>query len=130
MNEYVADTHALFWYLLNMPQLGSNADAVFDDADNGNAVICIPAIVFAELYYMNVKLKYQLNYAPAYQKIKQSGQFRIIPFEADDVLDFDRNSAVKEMHDRMIVGVARRLNAPLLTKDQNITASNLVAVIW
>ena len=54
----------------------------------------------------------------------------LVAFEADDVLDFDRDSAVKEMHDRMIVGVARRLNAPLLTKDANITASGLVSIVW
>jgi len=34
------------------------------------------------------------------------------------------------MHDRMIVGAARRLNAPLLTKDANVTASGLVKIVW
>ena len=51
-------------------------------------------------------------------------------FEAEDVLDFDADSAVKEMHDRMIVGVSRRLNAACLTKDLNITNSGLVKIIW
>lgn len=130
MNVYVTDTHALFWYLLNLPLLGSKASAAFDEADNGNAIIHIPSIVFAELYYTNVKLKNQIDFSVEFQKIKQSGQFVTIPFEADDVLDFDKDSAVKEMHDRMIVGAARRLNAPLLTRDQNITVGNLVTVIW
>ena len=51
-------------------------------------------------------------------------------YVTDDVLDFDKDSAVREMHDRMIVGAARRLNVPLLTKDQNITASGLVKIVW
>ncbi|CAN5857362.1 hypothetical protein BH20ACI4_BH20ACI4_34800 [soil metagenome] len=42
MNEYVADTHALLWYLQNSPRLGQNASAAFDEADNGNALIYIP----------------------------------------------------------------------------------------
>ncbi len=130
MNKYVTDTHSLFWYLLNLPFLSANANAVFDEAKNGNALIYIPAIVFAELFYMNVKLKNQIDFAVEFQKIKQSSQFVFVPFEADDVLDFDADSAVKEMHDRMIVGVARRLNAPLLTKDVNITASGLVKIVW
>ena len=130
MNKYVTDTHSLFWYLLNLPLLSAKANAAFDEAKNGNAIIYIPAIVFAELFYMNVKLKNQIDFAVEFQNIKQSGQFVLVAFEVDDVLDFDKDSAVKEMHDRMIVGVARRLNAPLLTKDQNITASELVKIIW
>jgi len=69
MNEYVADTHSLLWYLLNLPALGKQASAAFDEADNGNALIHIPAIVFAELFYLNVKLKNQIDFAVEFQKI-------------------------------------------------------------
>ena len=55
MNFYLADTHAVYWYLINSPLLGANASQVFDEADNGNAVIYIPVIVLAELYYLNQK---------------------------------------------------------------------------
>jgi hypothetical protein len=34
------------------------------------------------------------------------------------------------MHDRMIVGLARRLNAPLLTADAQMTAARLAPVVW
>ncbi|MCY7375390.1 MAG: PIN domain-containing protein [Pyrinomonadaceae bacterium] len=130
MNEYVTDTHTLLWYLLASPSLSVKAKSVFDRAASGSALIYIPSIVFAELYFLNIKQKLIIDFDNEFQKIKQSGQFISVPFEADDVLEFDKNSAVKEMHDRMIVGVARRLNAPLLTKDQNIAASNVVTVIW
>ena len=130
MNKYVTDTHSLLWYLINSPLLGKNASVAFGDAENGFALIYIPAIVFAELYYLNVKNNQIIDFQRDFQKIKQSAQFVLVPFEADDVLDFDKNSAVKEMHDRMIVGAARRLNAPLLTKDVNITDSGLVQIIW
>jgi hypothetical protein len=47
MNFYVSDTHALFWYLINSPLLGVNAHLAFDEADAGQALIYIPAIVIA-----------------------------------------------------------------------------------
>jgi PIN domain nuclease of toxin-antitoxin system len=47
MNLYVADTHALFWYLTNSPSLGANASLAFDEADADQALIYIPAIVVA-----------------------------------------------------------------------------------
>jgi PIN domain nuclease of toxin-antitoxin system len=129
MNEYVIDTHALYWYLTASPFLSQRAKDALDEGKQGTALIYIPAIVFAELFYMNVKLKNRIDFAVEFQKISQSGQFVFVSFEASDVLDFDKDSAVKEMHDRMIVGAARRLNAPLLTKDANITASGLVKTI-
>ena len=55
MNFYVTDTHALFWYLINSPLLGAGASGAFDEADNGQALIYIPAIVLAELYFLNEK---------------------------------------------------------------------------
>jgi PIN domain nuclease of toxin-antitoxin system len=130
MNEYVTDTHSLLWYLTDSPLLGKNASAVFDDSSDGVALIYVPSIVLAELYYSNVKYKFMADFSHEFQKIKQSSQFILMSFEAEDVLDFDNDSDVKEMHDRMIVGVARRLSIPLLTKDINITESNLVKIIW
>ncbi len=130
MNEYVTDTHTLLWYLLASPLLSAKAKSAFDEAELGLALIHIPAIVMAELYFLNIKQKHIIDFDVEFQKIKQSGQFILTPFEADDVLDFDKDSAVTEMHDRMIVGVARRLNAPLLTKDRNIVSSKLVQIIW
>ena len=130
MNEYVADTHALLWYLQNSPLLGKNASAAFDEADSGNALIYIPAIVLAELYFLIVKLNYPIDFAAEYKRLKAGGQFILTSFEPQDVLDFDADSVVSEMHDRIIVGVARRLNAACLTKDSNITNSDLVNIIW
>ena len=130
MNEYVADTHALLWYLQNSPQLGQNANAAFDEADNGNALIYIPAIVLAELYFLIVKFNYPIDFASEFQNLNTSGQFILTSFEPADVLDFDADSAVKEMHDRIIVGVAHRMKAACITKDKNITESGLVKIIW
>ena len=130
MNEYVTDTYSLLWYSINSSFLGKKASAVFDEAELNSALIYIPSIVFAELYFLNTKQKHSIDFAVEFQKIKQSSQFILTAFEPEDVLDFDKDSAVKEMHDRIIVGAARRLNAPLLTKDQNITASGLVKIVW
>ncbi|CAN5372822.1 hypothetical protein BH20ACI1_BH20ACI1_23460 [soil metagenome] len=130
MNEYVADNHALYWYLLNSPQLGKKASDAFDEADAGNALIYIPSIVLAELYFLNIKHGYPIDFAAEYKKLDAGGQFILTSFEPRDVLDFDADSAVKEIHDRIIVGTARRLNAACITKDENITDSGLVKIIW
>ncbi len=130
MNLYVADTHALYWYLINSPLLGTNASQAFDEADNGVALIYLPTIVLAELYYLNRKYGQPINFASDFARLRASAQFVFVSFEASDVLDFDAHAAVPEMHDRIIAGVALRLGTPCLTCDSKIVASGLVGTIW
>jgi predicted nucleic acid-binding protein len=130
MNHYVADTHALFWYLTASPQLGSQAKRAFDEGVRGQAVIYIPAIVLAELYFLNEKVDRPLDFPSEYDRLRQSGQFVFVAFVPEDILDFDVDAAVPEMHDRIIVGVARRLGAACLSLDPYIVNSSLAQVVW
>lgn len=130
MNDYVADTHSLYWYLTASPRLGVNAKTAFDEAQSGSAFIHISAIVLAELYYLNFKYASAIDFAAEFQRFKAGSQYVLTPVDPEDVVGFDQDQAVSEMHDRIIVGLARRLNAPLLTVDKNIVASNLVKVVW
>lgn len=130
MTLYVADTHALFWYLINSPALGSDASRAFDEADNGATLIYLPAIVLAELYYLNEKQGRPLDFAAEFARLSAGSQFVLLPFMPEDTLAFDADRAVPEMHDRMIAGAARRLGASVITRDQQITASGLAPVIW
>ena len=130
MNFYVSDTHALLWYLINSPALGVNARLAFDEADAGQALIYIPAIVIAELYYLNEKKGRPLDFRTKYASLAQSKQFVLLPFYPSHTLDFDACSAVTEMHDRMIAADARRTRATLLTRDAQIASSGVVATVW
>ena len=45
MNRYVTDTNGLIRYLADSAKLGNNARVLFDEADAGNCIILIPAMV-------------------------------------------------------------------------------------
>lgn len=130
MNRYVADTHALFWYLTGSARLGQKAKTAFEEGSRGEAVIFIPVIVLSELYYLNEKIGRPLVFSDAFADIKQSGQFALIPFMPDDVLDFEADASVPEMHDRMIAGVARRFNATCITMDGQLRLKEGISTIW
>lgn len=129
MTPYVADTHALFWYLTSSPRLGDAAKAAFEEAARGEAVVLIPSIVIAELYYLNEKAGSPIDFADEYRRLASAGQFTFIPLTADDVAEFDRDRAVAEMHDRIIVGVARRHACPCITRDAQVNGAG-VATVW
>jgi PIN domain nuclease of toxin-antitoxin system len=93
-------------------------------------LIYIPAIVIAELCYLNETKGRPLDFRTKYERLAQSRQFVFLPFHASHTLDFDACGAVTEMHDRMIVADARRTGVPLLTRDSQITSSGVVSTIW
>ena len=130
MKFYVADTHALFWYFIASPILGAQAQAAFDEGKQGQALIYIPAIVLAELYFLNEKKQHPIDYSATFVLLIQSAQFVMLPFEPIDTLEFGRDNAVTDIHDRIIVGVARRLSATLLSRDVQIVGSGVVATVW
>ena len=90
----------------------------------------MPAIVLAELYFLNEKKGRPLDFAAKYASLAQSKQFVLLPFFPAALLDFDAYNSVREMHDRMIVADARLLNAKLITRDHEIAGSGLVQTVW
>ena len=127
---YVVDTHALIWYLLGDKKLSERAALIFQAAERGETRLILPAIVLAELYFANAKHKWFSDYQLVINLILSKPFFRFIYFHHRHVTDFALDAAVPEMHDRIIAGVARRYEAPLLTADPLITAADIVTVIW
>jgi PIN domain nuclease of toxin-antitoxin system len=127
---YVVDTNALIWYLTGSKRLSRDAYAIFKAGEHGETRLIVSAIAIAEMYYSDQKFSLFQDFAAIYQQIRTKPYFRIVPFNGDDVLLFKRDAAVVEMHDRIIAGLARRLNAPLLTSDGQIAASGLVRIVW
>jgi hypothetical protein len=58
-----------------------------------------------------------------YEDVRARPYFQFVDFEAAHVNRFTADISIPEMHDRIIVGVARRLNVPLLTSDIVIDAN-------
>jgi len=127
---YVVDTHALIWYLQGSSLLSASAREIFQAAERGETLLCLSSISVAELYYANKKYGWFPNFGVTYTSLKQKPYFRFVPFAAEDVLDFEADGRVPEMHDRIIAGLARRLTAPLLTSDSTIRANHVGATIW
>jgi len=116
MDEFVPDTHALYWYLAAMPQLSQAAKGCFDSAAGGEAMLLIPAIVVAELYYLNAKLGTPLDFATEFGRLSAAPQVDSL--------------AIPEMHDRIIAGVALSRGCPCITRDPAIAAAGIVKTIW
>jgi predicted nucleic acid-binding protein len=127
---YVVDTNALIWYLSKHRKLSQTARDIFAAAERGETRIVVSSVVLAELYYANKKYGLFGDFGALYRRLQAAPQYRLASFHADHVLDFDGNFDIPEMHDRIIAGLARRLGAPLITSDPEITDAVTATVIW
>ena len=127
---YVIDTHALIWYLLKDKKLSQHAQIIFQAAEQNQTLLVISAIVLAELYYANVKNKWFADFTKLYDDVIAKPFVRLVSVDHTHIPDFVLDAAVPEMHDRIVTGVARRLDAPLLTSDPLITLAGVVTVVW
>ena len=130
MTEYVTDTHALFWYLTDSPKLGEKAASAFQDAEDGKALIYVSAMVLAELFYINERNQRPIDFARSYTALSEIANIVFCDVTPKDVLEFEKDSAITEMHDRIVVGLARRTGASLLTNNEAIVASKIVPTAW
>jgi PIN domain nuclease of toxin-antitoxin system len=129
---YVVDTHALLWFLRNDARLGIKADLILQDPSSD---LILPAIVLAETAWLIERKRVAFKWNDFLNVLDGDGRFSIYPLDRAVIERSYSLYQVGEMHDRQIVATALVLqdmgeSIAILTKDQNITESGLVPIIW
>jgi predicted nucleic acid-binding protein len=128
-NNYVADTMAIV-LRLERRKLSTAAKLVFELAEQGQATIYIPSLVFVEILYLSEKRRIECNldiikaYSIKFPNVKEQFLDFTIIKATEKIKD------IPELHDRIIAGTALALDMPLITNDPIITVSQFVKVIW
>jgi PIN domain nuclease of toxin-antitoxin system len=123
------DTHALIWHATSPKRLGRAAARWLRDADAGRAQISIPAIVAIELTLLREAGRKVLG-PEQVEVLLDAGPFVLEPLDRAHAREFARLETVADPFDRMIIAAARAMDLPLITADENVTASALVTTIW
>jgi len=132
-SEYVADAHALVWYLEANVKLGSAANAALADL---TCVIHLPVIALADACWVVEKKRSTIpNVISLLQDIDRDKRIVVIPLERR-IIDISVSlTSISEMHDRMIAATLIALQADgipvsLLTRDPNIISSGIGPIVW
>lgn len=133
MSVYVTDTHPIVWYTLKKhSDLSKKALAAFRDAEAGNAFVHVPAIVLWETALLERagKIKLYDGFSRWAEKLFKNPNFAIAPLEPAVIARAVGYNFNSDPFDGIIVAAAAELSVPLITKDQAITESNLVEILW
>ena len=128
--RFVVDTHALWWYLRSPERLTTAASAVFRLAETGNATIIVPAIAVAEFYFLSVKLGQPIPPFDLLAALDAVGGIELSDLGRAQLERLDRFPEIPEMHDRLIAAEAAALDAPVVTRDETLTASVQIETVW
>ena len=130
MPDYVADTHSLLWHLTRSERLSPRAARAFDEVSAGIANLIVPVIVLAELVFALEKGRVRVDWSGLLGDLQSIPNVHIVDLSLARILDLRSLTTIPEMHDRMIVAETLAHNAILITRDQAITASGVVPVLW
>ena len=100
-------------------------------AETGNATVVVPAIVVAEFYCLSVKLGRPLAPSVLLESLDSVSGVELSELGRAQLERLDRFPEVPEMHDRLVAAAAAAaLDAPVVTRDEALAASDRIPTIW
>ncbi len=138
MNDVLADTHSIVWFLFDTARLSSAADAALTTAAHSGK-LDISAITVVEVNYLSGKKTFP--YSDVFRRLialatDPNERLEVLPvgLEIAQAMDFVPRAEVPDMPDRIIAASAVAHKLPLVSQDSEIRASAslraLVPVIW
>jgi len=129
----VADTHAVVWYLLDSPRLSAPASAQFEKCQVEGTTVGVSSMSIIEIVYLVEKGRIPSETLPLLEKrlSEPSALLEIVPITRAVALAVQQvpRAQVPELPDRVIAATALHLGVPLISRDSNISLSD-VETIW
>lgn len=128
----VTDTHPLLFHAAGSRRLGKRAAAVFEAAERRAAVIYVPVAVLWEcgLLALTGRIDLRRSLHDFCTELFSNPAYQPLDLTPEQVYDADVARPNRDPFDSLICAAARHLNLPLLSRDADITKSELVDVIW
>lgn len=126
---YVIDTHAFVWYLEDSRNLSASARLALNEIGRGDSFGIVPSIVLAEIMHLSDRHKISIGIEEIVLRIERASNLIVLPLGMTIIRlmiplkDF-------ELHDRVIIATARHVNAPLITRDEQIRNRSGLRCIW
>ncbi len=131
----VLDTHALIWWVNGDSSLSTPASLVIqNEQEDEDGLILVSAISAWEIAMLVDKgrIALTMDVDDWLDVVKDIDGLRFVPVDNDIAVQSTRlpDDFHKDPADRMIVALARHVNAPLVTADEKIRAYKHVRTVW
>jgi predicted nucleic acid-binding protein len=128
MSSFVTDTQALVRFMMGRKVINDAAHQAYLSADQGEAVIIIPAIVLMEVMYLFEKNRIEIGILQT-EDLMESQNYQFEPLSLEILKAASQIHDIGELHDRLIAATAMHLDLPLITNDPVIMNSEFVEIV-
>ena len=131
MKRYLADTHALVWFLAKRSKLGRHAARVFEGL-GVTTEVHVSSITLWEVALLHDEghLRLGEGFSAWCNALADLEGIRLEPLLRDDVEEARSLGRLLDPSDRLIAGTALRLGVPLLSRDAKMKAEKRIRLVW
>jgi PIN domain nuclease of toxin-antitoxin system len=133
MSVYVTDTHALIFYVTGLnSRLSRRARRAFEQAERSEAYIYVPAVALWEVSRLEQTGVIRLNesYEDWADSLLAHPCFECVPLDEKVIAEARNYLFNRDVFDAAIVATARIKDVPLITRDEEIKAADVVDIWW
>lgn len=131
--RFLLDTHVLVWWYQASPDLPDSYKQLLMSAEKGNEPVGVSIISLWEIALLESRgrIRFSASVDQWFLSLEKSSWLHILPLKSSIVLESTRlgEEFHKDPADRMIVATARCEKLKLLTVDEKICKSGLVAIV-
>jgi PIN domain nuclease of toxin-antitoxin system len=129
--RFLLDTHIVVRWLVEAKLLSKEQIRVLEGAIRRTEPLALSAITLLEIAVLvsDRKLKLQVSLDEFFEELQANPAFRVLPLTYEVAAELASLGALRDPADRTIVATARVHRLRLVTSDQKIIESGLVAVI-
>lgn len=131
MKRYLADTHAVLWFLSAPEKLGRKAARAFATLGESSE-ISISTVTLWEVAVLHDEgqLRLSAGFSAWHEALAGLPGVRIEPLFPDDVEEARSLRNLVDPFDRLIAGTALRLGVPFISRDRRIGKERRLRIVW
>ena len=131
MKRYLADTHALVWFLAEPKKLGGRAARIFAGLGTSTEIL-VSAISLWEVALLHDEghLRLVEGFSAWCDALAALSGIRIEPLLRDDVEQARSLAGLRDPSDRLIAGTSLRLGVPVISKDRRMQTDARLRLVW
>lgn len=130
MTSFVLDTHACVYALAAPDRLGKAARRALTQVERGRAIAWVPAAVVAEIALLRELGRVKIGLPELKGAMGDGSSLRFLALDLRQLDEFVAHTGIRDPFDRLIVSACRAVEATLITKDDALQDSGLVATLW
>jgi PIN domain nuclease of toxin-antitoxin system len=127
--NYLLDTVAITRHFSGHGKVGTKAVRIMQQAEAGRHKLFVSVVSLFEVLYLSEGGRIKISLSDIVDCLNSNSCYSIVDLSLEVIIASETISFY-EIHDRLILGTARHLNAPIISSDEKFDGISGIKRIW